>query len=116
MTESRHLSGPLSRSLAGDSKESAIVTEMTGPDLMTHEPDTERNLVARQASDLQRNVQNRIKRERARLLHDWTTAGGSEADFEEAWPSIHAQLGQIRVAEIGERARSRSLTAFRKRA
>ena len=81
-------------------------------DLMTHQPDTE---YSRHATDLQRNVQNRIKREKARLLHDWTTAGGSEDDFEEAWPSIHAQLGQIRVQEIGEKARSRSLTAFNRR-
>jgi hypothetical protein len=49
------------------------------------------------------------------LLHDWTTAGGSEADFEDAWPSIRAQLGQIRVMEIGDKARVRSLTAFNRR-
>ena len=81
-------------------------------DLMTHQPETE---YSRHTTDLQRNIQNRIKREKSGLLHDWTTAGGSEADFEEAWPSIHAQLGQIRVQEIGEKARTRSLTAFKRR-
>jgi hypothetical protein len=71
--------------------------------------------LVRQTADLQRSVQNRIRREKARLLADWTAAGGTEADFEAAWPSIHAQLGQIRVMEIGEKARSRSLKAFRNR-
>lgn len=84
-------------------------------ELLTYQPDPERSATARHTTDLQRNVQNRIKREKARLLHDWTTAGGSEADFEEAWPSIHAQLGQNRIQEIGEKARSRSLTAFNRR-
>lgn len=73
------------------------------------------NAALRHTTDLQRNVQNRIKREKARLLADWTAAGGTEADFEEAWPLIHAQLGQIRVQEIGDRARTRSLTAFKAR-
>ena len=66
------------------------------------------NRVARQTADLQRNVQNRIRREKTRLLNDWIAAGGAEADFEAAWPSIHAQLGQIRVMEIGDKARARS--------
>lgn len=70
----------------------------------------------RTSSDIQRNAQNRIQREKARLLRDWIDGGGTETDFEEAWPSIHAQLGQIRVMEIGDKARTRSLTAFRKRA
>lgn len=65
-------------------------------------------------SELQRNVQNRITREKAQLLHDWTAAGGTVADFEAAWPSIHAQLGQIRVMQIGHKARNRSLRTFRK--
>lgn len=76
-----------------------------------HEPD----FTTRTTADLQRSAQNRIKREKARLLHDWTAAGGTEADFEAVWPSIHAQLGKIRVMEVGERARSRSLATFRKR-
>src|SRR5688500_264743 len=89
-------------------KEIANVSNSHATDLITHQPDTERSAAARHATDLQRNVQNRIKREKERLLHGWTTAGGSEADFEAAWPSIHAQLGQIRVQEIGDKARSRS--------
>jgi hypothetical protein len=84
-------------------------------DQLIYRGDSDRSIANRHTTDLQRNVENRIKREKARLLHDWTTAGGSEADFEEAWPSIHAQLGQIRVQEIGEKARSRSLTAFNRR-
>ena len=67
-----------------------------------------------QTTELQRNVQMRIQREKTQLLRDWTAAGGSHADFEEIWPSIHAQLGQIRVQEIGDRARSRPLSTFRK--
>ncbi|HEX5165670.1 MAG TPA: hypothetical protein VFV93_09765 [Thermomicrobiales bacterium] len=77
--------------------------------------DAERVAAAHHRNTLQRNVQNRIMREKARLLHDWTTAGGSEDDFEEVWPSIRAQLGQIRVMEIGDKARARSLTAFNRR-
>ena len=79
------------------------------------ELDAELVAAARHRSNLQRSIQNRIIREKARLLHDWTSAGGSEADFEEAWPSIRAQLGQIRVMEIGDKARVRSLTAFNRR-
>ena len=78
-------------------------------------PDDTDSAAARHTTDLQRNVQNRIKREKARLLADWTAAGGTEADFEEAWPSIQAQLGQIRVQAIGDKARSRSLAAFKPR-
>jgi hypothetical protein len=77
--------------------------------------DAERVAAARHRSNLQRSIQNRIIREKTRLLHDWTTAGGTEADFEEAWPSIRSQLGQIRVMEIGDKARARSLTAFNRR-
>jgi hypothetical protein len=84
------------------------------PELMSHQPATDRSAGIRQPSEIQRNVQNRIQREKARLLHDWIAGGGAEADFEEAWPSIHAQLGQIRVMAIGDKARNRSLTAFRK--
>lgn len=91
------------------------MTDTAGSNLMTRQPDTQQSVVTRQASDLQRNVQNRIKREKAQLLRDWIAGGGAEADFEEAWPSIRAQLGQIRVMEIGDKARNRSLTAFRKR-
>lgn len=72
-------------------------------------------LVARRVADLERGARNRFERERATLLSDWTAAGGAEADFDAVWPSIHARLGQIRVMEIGDRARSRSLTAFRTR-
>ena len=68
----------------------------------------------RQSTEIQRNAQNRIKREKAQLLRDWIAGGGTEPDFEDAWPSIHAQLGQIRVMAIGDKARNRSLTAFRK--
>lgn len=68
----------------------------------------------RHTTDLQRNVQSRMRREKARLLQDWTAAGGSEADFEAAWISIHAELGQIRVQEIGDKARTRSLTALKR--
>lgn len=77
----------------------------------SHAPDP----VTRPASDVQRNAQNRIKREKAQLLRDWIAGGGAEADFEDVWPSIQAQLGQIRIQEIGDKARNRSLTAFRKR-
>ena len=91
------------------------MSNSNAPDLMYYPVDTEPSAAARHTTDLQRNVQNRIQREKARLLQDWTSAGGSEADFEEAWPSIHAQLGQIRIQEIGEKARSRSLTAFNRR-
>ena len=84
-------------------------------DHLTYRGDADHSIANRHTTDLQRNVENRIKREKERLLNDWTTAGGSEADFEEAWPSIHAQLGQIRVQEIGEKARTRSLTAFNRR-
>ncbi len=83
--------------------------------LMTDQADTDCSVAVRHTTDLQRAVQNRIRREKERLLSDWTNAGGSETDFEEAWPSIHAQLGQIRIQEIGEKARSRSLTAFNRR-
>jgi hypothetical protein len=91
------------------------VSNSQATELITYQPDPEHGVAARHTTDLQRNIQNRIKREKSRLLHDWTTAGGSEADFEDAWPSIHAQLGQIRVQEIGEKARTRSLTAFNRR-
>jgi hypothetical protein len=94
-------------------KEIATVTDRLTPNLTTLGPAD--SPVTRHTTDLQRNVQNRIKREKARLLQDWVAAGGSEADFEEAWPSIHAQLGQIRVQEIGDKARTRSLTAFKRR-
>jgi len=80
-----------------------------------NQPEQPGHVAIRHTTDLQRNAQNRIKREKARLLADWIAAGGTEADFEEAWPSIHAQLGQIRVQEIGARARTRSLTAFKAR-
>jgi hypothetical protein len=85
------------------------------PDRKIHQSERERSVAARHTTDLQRNVQNRIKPEKERLVHDWTTAGGSAADFEAAWPSIHTQLGQIRVQEIGEKARTRSLTVLKRR-
>jgi hypothetical protein len=60
-----------------------------------------------------RITESRLAREKAILRRDWLAAGGAEAEFEDAWPSIQTQLGRIRVAEIGERARARSLAAFR---
>lgn len=61
------------------------------------------------SADLQRIAEKRLNREKAELLDVWLDAGGDEADFEAAWPEIRAQLGQNRVADIGEKARARSL-------
>ena len=90
------------------------MTQSRIPELFAQDVNPDRMRAARQTTDLQHNVQNRIKREKELLLRDWISGGGTEADFEEIWPAIHAQLGRIRVMEIGEKARSRSLTTFRK--
>ena len=92
------------------------MTNMTDPQPTPSHDASQFQAAARQTSERQQIAQSRVKRERDRLLRDWTSGGGSEADFDEAWPAIHAQLGKIRVMEIGDKARNRSLTAFRKRA
>ncbi len=56
----------------------------------------------------------KLASERARLLRDWLDGGGTESEFADAWPEIRAQLGQFRLMAIGDKARNRSLSSFRK--
>lgn len=81
-------------------------------------PDDRRQLTPeaeeRRLLDRQRMVRHRVERERAELLRDWIAGGGTEAEFDVAWPEIHTQLGRYRVMELGEKARNRSLMRFKK--
>ncbi|HUG16630.1 MAG TPA: hypothetical protein VMM78_16620 [Thermomicrobiales bacterium] len=65
-------------------------------------------------ADLRRRAALRVEQEKRELLATWLDGGGTEAEFEAAWPSIHAQLGKSRVSEVGDRARRRSLNRFNK--
>lgn len=62
----------------------------------------------------QRIAALRLRREKERLRADWLAGGASDAEFEAAWPAIQAELNQLRVMEVGAKARGRSLRAFRK--
>jgi hypothetical protein len=64
--------------------------------------------------DLARRAARRVEQERQELLATWLDGGGTEAEFEEAWPAIRTQLGKVRVDELGDKARGRSLGRFRK--
>jgi hypothetical protein len=76
-------------------------------------PVTPEDAAERQAADRQRSASLRVEQERRQLLADWLAAGGTEEAFHEAWPAIQAQLGQMRLQQLGERARNRSLLRFR---
>lgn len=64
--------------------------------------------------DRARRAARRVAHEKRELLTTWLDSGGTEEEFEEAWPAIRAQLGRARVDELGGKARGRSLARFRK--
>jgi hypothetical protein len=68
----------------------------------------------RRLDERRRKAQLRLERERCQLLDDWIAGGGTATEFEAAWPEIRAQLGRFRLMELGDKARQRSLTRFRK--
>lgn len=68
-----------------------------------------------QIDDVQRRATLRLAQERQELLETWLETGGTTAEFDAAWPAIHAQLNKARVQDVGEAARRRTLSRFRKR-
>jgi hypothetical protein len=86
-----------------------VDTRFPGNDEPLEDEDELRRLMDRQAL-----AGWRVEKERRELLVTWLSSGSTEAEFNEAWPAIHAQLGRMRVQELGEKARHRSLQRFRK--
>lgn len=67
-----------------------------------------------QVAERRESAARKLAVERSRLLKDWLAGGVTEQEFAEAWPEIRAQLGQFRLMEVGDKARNRSLSPFRK--
>jgi hypothetical protein len=62
----------------------------------------------------QRRAALLVEKEKRELLETWLSGGGTETDFEDAWPSIRDQLGRSRLQEVGDAARRRPLSRFRR--
>jgi len=72
----------------------------------------------RKEAEEERDRQARIRQERAErqkeeeerakrsALTSWTLSGGTEAEFEEAWPSLRIEMLKRRVLENEDRARA----------
>ena len=65
--------------------------------------------------DVRRRAALRVAQERQELLDTWLASGGSTEEFDEAWPAIRAQLNRARLQDVGEAARRRPLSRFRRR-
>lgn len=74
----------------------------------------ERRLLTGHAAELHEVAVRRLALDRSRLLKGWLDGGGTEAEFAESWPAIRAQLSQMRLMEVGDTARNRSLASLRK--
>lgn len=86
-----------------------MTTDLPDPD-PTEPPDPERQRL----DEHLRRAALLVEKEKRELLATWLAGGGTAAEFEEAWPAIRAQLGKARLHDVGESARRRSLSRFRK--
>lgn len=85
-----------------------MATDAPGPDA------TDPDAAERQRAELARRATRRVEQEKQELLRTWLDGGGTEEEFEETWPAIRSQLGKVRLDELGEKARGRSLSRFRR--
>jgi len=55
--------------------------------------------------ELKEKQEKREQEMRDSALHSWVASGGSEEDFEEAWPSLKVEMLKRRTLEAEEHAR-----------